>query len=174
MSRQKSDQMLHFQKSEWETEFACLKSFFYGFKTFFLKNILLFNTGSVITYHCCDLKLSRVVSPCEYKTKKVDISQKRISHQTVLLQGEMRHPETTNHANVKNLLFWGRKMMQYRVQRQYKDSWLKILSHQTFICWMQDFSVSVLLWRKIYLRRIFAWGWGLVCILGSSSEALIC
>lgn len=64
--------------------------------------------------------------------------------------------------------------MQYRVQRQYKDSWLKILSHQTFICWMQDFSVSVLLWRKIYLRRIFAWGWGLVCILGSSSEALIC
>lgn len=25
-----------------------------------------------------------------------------MSHQTALLQGEMRHPETTNHADVKN------------------------------------------------------------------------
>lgn len=55
--------------------------------------------NGVVTCHCCDLKPSGVINPAEYKTKNWWIVHK--SHHTVLLQGEMRHPESSNHANVK-------------------------------------------------------------------------
>lgn len=56
--------------------------------------------NGIITHHCCDLKFSGVINPAEYKTKNWWIVLK--SHCTVLLQGEMRHPENSNHANGKN------------------------------------------------------------------------
>lgn len=55
--------------------------------------------NSVITQcHCCDLKLTGVINPSEYKIKKWCLAHK--SYWTALLQGEMRHPESSNHANI--------------------------------------------------------------------------
>lgn len=86
----------------------------------------------------CDLKLSRVISPYEYKPKKVDYayvtpnsSVTRWNETSWDYQSCKCKKPNPLHMLLRRsyfLLFWDRKMIQYSTQRQYKDSWLKTLS----------------------------------------------
>lgn len=93
-------------KADWETKLVCLESYFRGFETPFLKNIFFCFNGpnSVIAYcHCCDLKLTRLINPAEYKMKNWCLACK--SHWTTLLWGEIRYLESSNHAHIYIYIF---------------------------------------------------------------------